>query len=110
LVALQLGSADSRARSQNSAFRFGKLLAEQSAEQSSAESASIPRAEDLFLALEASIEDHIALEMCVGDFDRDGVAVESINRLENRRHSVVAAHDQAIVLQQRRRDPIDRGN
>jgi hypothetical protein len=109
LVALQLGSADSRARSQNSAFRFGKLLAEQSAEQSSAESASIPRAEDLFLAPEASIEDHIALEMCVEDFDRD-VAVESMNRLENRRHSAVAAHDQAIVLQQRRRDPIDRGN
>src|ERR1700676_5299997 len=44
-------------------------------------------ADDLFLALEASIENHVALELCVGDLDRDGLATDLVDGFENRSHS-----------------------
>ena len=46
----------------------------------------VEAAADFFLALKATVEDHVALELSVRNFDRDGLAVDLVDGFEDRRH------------------------
>ena len=58
----------------------------------------VQAAPDFFLALKAAVENHVALELHVGNFDRDGLAVDLIDGLEDRRHPAARDHLDQLVL------------
>src|SRR5258708_28451287 len=58
----------------------------------------VEAAPGFFLPLKAAVEDHVALELHVGDFDRDGLAVGLIDGLEDRRHPAARDHLDQLVL------------
>ena len=58
----------------------------------------VEAASDFFLALKAAVENHVALELHVGNFDRDGLAVDLIDGFEDRRHPAARDHLGQLVL------------
>src|SRR5208337_4965692 len=58
----------------------------------------VEAAPDFFLALKAAVEDDVALELHVRNFDRDGLAVYLIDSFEDRRHPAARDHLDQLVL------------
>ena len=58
----------------------------------------VEAAPDFFFALKAAVKDHVALELHVGNFDRDGLAVDLIDGFEDRRHPAARDHLDQLVL------------
>src|ERR1700691_4846314 len=58
----------------------------------------IEAAADFLFALEAPVKDHVALELQVGNLDRDGRTAQPVDGLEDRRHAAARDEFGELVL------------